>query len=343
MRQCITAVRGHIVRRVSMIGANSFRAAGLAVALSLGAIPSGALAQKGYPDKPIRLIVPFSPGGGTDIVARVLAAKLSEGFGQQVIVDNRPGAGGTLGAETAARSIPDGYTMMMVSGSYSVNPSIYKLPYDPVSGVAPISAIGEGPFIVSVNPSVPAKTIKEFIALLKAKPGSLNYGSTGTGGITQLATELFKLMTQTNMVHIPYKGTGPALVDLLGGQVQVLFGSAPAMIPQVKTSKVRGLAVTTAKRSAVLPDLPAVAETVPGYEATLWYAVLGPKGLSKEIVKRWHEGIVAAVKTKDLQDRLAQEGLEPLASSPEQFAKVLRDDIGKWSKVVKAAGIKAGD
>jgi tripartite-type tricarboxylate transporter receptor subunit TctC len=315
----------------------------LAAALTAAAVLATPAARAAYPDKPVRLVIPFAPGGGTDIVARVLAQKLSEEFRSQVVVDNRPGAGGTLGAEIAARSAPDGYTLMIVSGSYSVNPSLYKLPYDPVTGVTPISAIGEGPFVVCVHPSITAKTIKELIDLAKAKPGSINYGSTGTGGITHLTTELFKLMTGTNFVHIPYKGTGPALADLIGGQVQIVFGAAPAMIPQVKGGKIRGIAVTSAKRVAALPDLPAVGETVPGYDVTLWYAILGPKGLSNDIVHRWHDGIAKAVKTKDMQERLAQEGLEPLASSPEQYAKVLRNDIDKWAKVVKAANIKPGD
>ena len=299
---------------------------------------------KGYPDKPIRLIVPFAPGGGTDIIARVLGGKLAEDFGQQVVIDNRPGAGGTLGAEMAARAAPDGYTFAMVSGSYSVNPSIYKLPYDPVNGILPISEIGRGPFVVCVHPSVPVKNIKELIALAKAKPGTLNFGSTGTGGITQLATELFKLMTQTNLVHIPYKGTGPALADLIGGQVQLLFGAAPAMLPQIGGGKIRALAVTTAKRAAALPDLPTVAETVPGYESAVWYLLFAPKNTPKDVVQRWATAVVKVVKTKEMQDRLASgEGLEPVGSSPQEATTMLRNEIDKWAKVVKAAGIKAGD
>ena len=312
--------------------------------LSFAALPAFGAQSKGYPDKPIRLIVPFAPGGGTDIVARVLAQKLSDEFSQQVVVDNRPGAGGTLGAEMAARAAPDGYTFAMVSGSYSVNPSIYKLPYDPVTGIEPISEIGRGPFVVCVHQSVPAKSIKELIDLAKAKPGSLNYGSTGTGGITQLATELFKLMTKTNFVHIPYKGTGPALADLLGGQVQLLFGAAPAMLPQMNGGKIRALAVTTAKRAAAMPDLPTVGETVPGYEASVWYLLFAPKNTPKDIVKRWSDAAIKVVKTKEMQDRLASgEGLEPVGSTPAEATKTLRAEIDKWAKVVKAANIKAGD
>ncbi|HEV2007622.1 MAG TPA: tripartite tricarboxylate transporter substrate-binding protein, partial [Burkholderiales bacterium] len=225
-----------------------------------------------YPTKPIRLIVPFAPGGGTDIVARVLAQKLTEALGESVVVDNRAGGGGTIGVETAVRAAPDGYTLAMVSGSYATNAALFKLPYDPVNDITPISLIGETGFMVVLNPSVPAKSIPELIALAKAKPNSLNFGSTGTGGITHLATELFEIMAGIKMTHVPYKGTGPALIDLLGGQIQVLFGSMPSMVPQHKTGKIRGIAVTTAKRVGAAPDLPTVGESVPGYEAILWYA-----------------------------------------------------------------------
>jgi tripartite-type tricarboxylate transporter receptor subunit TctC len=313
-----------------------------ALAILLAASP--ALAQKKadvYPTKPIRLIVPFAPGGGTDIVARAMAQKLTEALGQSVVVDNRAGGGGTIGAETTVRSAPDGYTLAMVSGSYAANAALFNLPYDPVNDVTPIALIGETGFLVSLHPGVPAKTIKELIAVLKAKPNSLNYASTGTGGITHLATELFDLMAGTQMTHIPYKGTGPGLTDLLGGQVQVMFGALPAMIPQHKTGRLRGIAVTTAKRVGALPDMPTVGDTVPGYEAILWYAAWGPKNLPREIVTRLNAEIATAIKSPVMQERMAGEGLDPAGGPPEQFRDVLRRDVPKWKKVVAEAKIKA--
>ena len=315
-----------------------------APALAIALVAAPALAQKKadvYPTKPIRLIVPFAPGGGTDIVARAMAQKLTEALGQSVVVDNRAGGGGTIGAETAAHAAPDGYTLAMVSGSYAANAAIFKLPYDPIKDITPIALIGESGFLVSLHPSVAAKTVKELIALLKARPNSLNYASTGTGGITHLATELFDLMAGTRMTHIPYKGTGPALTDLLGGQVQVLFGALPAMIPQHKSGRLRGIAVTTAKRVSALPEMPTVGDTVPGYEAILWYAAWGPKNLPKEIVTRLNAEIATAIKSPVMQERMAGEGLDPAGGPPEQFRAILNRDVPKWKKVVLEAKVKA--
>jgi len=312
--------------------------------LGAGLAAGDALAQKktdNYPTKPIRLIVPFAPGGGTDIVARALAQKLTESLDQSVVVDNRPGAAGTIGTETTVRATPDGYTLIMVSASYSTNAALFKLPYDPIDDITPISLIGESAFMVALHPSVPAKTIKELIALSKAKPNSLNYASTGTGGITHLSTELFDMMAGTRMTHVPYKGTGAALSDLLGGQVQLIFGSMPSMVPQHKTGRLRGIAVTTAKRNNAVPDIPTVAETVPGYESVLWYACWGPKNLPKEIVTRWNTEIAKAVKLPDMKERMAGEGLDPAAGPPEQLRDVLRRDVPKWIKVVKEANVRA--
>jgi tripartite-type tricarboxylate transporter receptor subunit TctC len=312
-----------------------------AAAIALAAGPASAQkSADAYPTKPIRMIVPFAPGGGTDIVARAMAQKLTEALGQSVVVDNRAGGGGTIGAETAVRSLPDGYTLAMVSGSYATNAALFKLPYDPVNDVTPISLIGETGFLVSLHPSVPAKSIKELIALAKAKPLGLNFASTGTGGITHLATELFDLMADVKMTHIPYKGTGPALIDLLGGQVQVMFGAMPAMVPQHNTGKIRGIAVTPSKRNGALPDIPTVAETVPGYEAILWYAFWGPKNLPKNVVALLNAEITKAISTPEMKDRMAKEGLEPVGGPPSQFADVLKRDVPKWKKVVKDANIK---
>ena len=239
------------------------------------------------------------------------------------------------------RSLPDGYTLAMVSGSYATNAALFKLPYDPVNDVTPISLIGETGFLVSLHPSVPAKTVKELLALAKAKPLGLNYASTGTGGITHLATELFSLMTEVKMTHIPYKGTGPALIDLLGGQVQIMFGAMPAMVPQHKGGKLRGIAITTSKRSGALPDIPTVAESVPGYEAILWYAFWGPKNLPKSVVTLLNAEIAKAISTPEMKERMAAEGLEPAGGPPSQFGDILKRDVPKWTKVVKDANIKS--
>jgi tripartite-type tricarboxylate transporter receptor subunit TctC len=312
----------------------------IAAGLALTAVSLPAHAQQKYPTKPIRMIVPFVPGGGTDIVARSIAAKLTEALGQSVVVDNRAGGGGTIGAETTVRAAPDGYTIIMVSGSYGTNAALYKLAYDPVQDIAPIALIGETGFMVSVYPGVPVKNIKELIALAKAKPGALNYGSTGTGGITHLATELFDLMTGIQMAHIPYKGTGAALTDLLGGQIQIMFGAMPSLVPQNKVGKVRGLAVTTLKRNNAVPDMPTVAETVPGYEAILWYGMWGPKGLPKEIVTRLNTEVARALALPDIRERLAGEGVDPDGGPPDRLRDILARDIPKWTKVVKDANIK---
>jgi len=316
-----------------------------AVALALLLAAGSAIAQKGnYPDKPIRFVVPFPPGGGTDIVARVMAQKLSEAFGQSVVVDNRGGAGGTIGAEIAAKSTPDGYTMIMVSGSYAVNAGLYKLPYDPLNGIDTVSLVGTSPFIVALHPSVPAKNVKNLIALAKAKPGSINYASTGTGGITHMATELFRLMSNVNLMHIPYKGTGPALNDLIGGQVQMIFGAILATLPHVKSGKLKGIAVTGPKRSEALPEMPTVSESgLPGYEVTLWYGVWGPRGLPKEIVKRWNAELVKVLQSPDMKSRLANEGLEAVGSTPDEFRAHLKREVAKWAKVIKDANVRIGN
>jgi tripartite-type tricarboxylate transporter receptor subunit TctC len=286
--------------------------------------------------------VPFAPGGGTDIMARSLAQKLSEAFGQTVVVDNRAGGGGTVGTETVVRANPDGYTMIIVSGSFAANAAVYKLPYDSVNDIAPVALVGETGNVIALPLAVPIKSIQELIAYDKASPGKLNYGSTGTGGFTHLITELFNQLAGTKLTHIPYKGTGPALNDLLGGQIQVLFGSLPSTIPLIKQNRVRGIGVTTPKRSPALPDIPAIGEAVPGYEAVLWYGFWGPKGLPKNIVTLWNTEIRKALKQPDLQQRLANEGLDPSDAPPERFNEVVRRDVAKWIRVVKTGNIKAG-
>ena len=300
-------------------------------------------AEAPYPNRPIRLIVPFPPGGGTDIVARVIALKATETLLQTVVVDNRAGGGGTMGAETVVRAHPDGYTLAMVSASYSTNPALYKLPYDPAKDIQAIVMVGSSGWVLVLNPGVPLKSVQELVAYNKANPARLNYGSTGTGGATHLATELFDLLAGTRMTHIPYKGTGPALNDLIGGQIQVMFGAMPSAIPQVKGGRLRAIGVTTLKRVASLPDVPAIQETVPGYEAVTWYGVLGPKGLPRNVVAAWNREVARILQTDDMKSRMAVEAIEPAGGPPEQFLNVIRRDIEKWTKVVQAAKITLGN
>ena len=306
-------------------------------------ITSAALTEaQSYPTKPIRLIVPFPPGGELDIVARMLAQKLAETFRQSVVLDNRPGSGSAISAETVVRANPDGYTMIVVASAYAANAAFYNLPYDPVNDVAPIALISETGYVMTLYPSVPIKSIKELIAYDKANPGKLNYGSSGTGGSPHLASELFNQMAGTRMTHVPFKGIGPALNALLGGQIQLIIGAIPTMVPQVKSDHLRGIAVTTAKRSNAVPDIPAVAETVPGYEAVQWFAVLGPKALPKGIVARWNSEINRILQLPDVKERMAGDGTEIAGGSPERFREVFTRDVAKWQKVVKVAGIKPG-
>ncbi|MEI7682188.1 MAG: tripartite tricarboxylate transporter substrate binding protein [Betaproteobacteria bacterium] len=301
----------------------------------------GAFAANGdYPSKPVRLIVPFAPGGGTDIVARVLAQKLTESFKQTVIVDNRAGGGGTLGVETAVRASPDGYTTIIMSGSYATNAAMFKMSFDPVNDILPMGLIGDTAFVLVLHPAVPLKSVAELVAHAKAKPGVLNYASSGTGGIAHLSGELFDLLAGTRMTHIAYKGTGPATNDLLGGQVQLLFGSAPAVVPLIRAGRLRALAVTTLKRMSSFPELPTIDEAgVKGYEVVLWYGVLGPKGLPKAMVERWNTEIRKATKLPDMRERLLSEGFEIDDSPPSVFQALLKRDVAKWQKVVKEAKV----
>lgn len=295
-----------------------------------------------YPSKPIRIIAPFAPGGGTDFIARVAAQKLSEVLGQQAIVDNRAGAGGTLGAELGARAAPDGYTFTLISGSYAVNPSLYKLNFDPVADITAVIQMSQGPFLVVVHPSLPVKNIKELIALAKAKPNSLNYASSGTGSITHLATALFADMAGIKMVHIPYKGTSPAITDTIAGQTQILFGSVAATLPQMKSGRFKGIAVSTPKRIAAAPEIPTVSESgLKGYEVILWHGMIAPKGLPKPILDRLNGELNKILQNKDMQDKLAGDGVSAAGGTPEQFAALIKRDIEVWRKVVQKAGVKA--
>ena len=318
------------------------RHATLLMSALLAALPIACAAgQDIYPAKPIRLIVPFAPGGGTDVVARVIAQKLTESFGKQVIVDNRAGGGGTVGVETAVRAVPDGYTIVLISASYATNAAIYKLPYDPVRDITPVTQIFDSATIVALHPSVPVASIRELIAYSKARPGALNYGTSGMGSITHMSTELFNQLAGTRMTHVPYKGTGPAMTELLGGQIQLIFGAVASVMPHVKTARLRGIAVTSAKRTDAAPDLPPIADTVPGYAAAIWYAAVGPKGLPAAVVQEWQRGIARAIRLPDMQERMAREGFEPVAGAPAALQELLKKEVAKWSTVVKKGNIKA--
>ena len=308
---------------------------------ALLALAAGLAQSQQYPTKPVRIIAPFAPGGGTDFIARLIAQKLTERLGQQVIVENKPGAGGNLGAEFAVKSAPDGYTLLLVAGSYTVNPSLYKLSFDPVNDITPIVQLSQGPFVVAVHPSVPAHNLKELIELARRQPDKLSYASAGSGSITHLASELFLDMAKIKIVHIPYKGTGPALNDTIAGSTQLIFGSVSTTLQFIKSGRLRGLAVTTPKRIPALPDLPTVAEAgVPGYEVVLWHGLVAPKGVPRPIVDRLNREANEVLKAKEMEDLLATDGVAPAGGTSEQFRAVIKADIERWRGVVKQANIK---
>ena len=295
-----------------------------------------------YPTKPIRLVVGFAPGGGTDTTARAMSQKLTEALGQQVVVDNRPGAAGNIAAELVSKATPDGYTLLMGTiAALSINPSLYsKLPFDPIKDFAPITQAVDSTNILSLHPSVPANSVKELIALAKAKP--LNYGSSGVGGTGHLAGELFNTMAGVKMTHVPYKGGGPAMIDLVGGQVQLVFATAASAVPQIKGGKIKGIAVTTAKRSALMPNLPTISEAgLPGFDANNWYGVLAPAKTPRPIIMRLNSEIAKVLAMPDVKNFLFNQGLDPAPGTPEQFAAYIKSEMTKWAKVVKASGAKA--
>ena len=295
-----------------------------------------------YPTKPVRFIVPSAVGGGTDIIARAIALKLGESLGQQYLVDNRPGAGQMIGIELAAKSPADGYTILMAASTLAINPIMYKkVPYDPVRDFAPITQAATLPNVLVVHPSLPVKSVAELIAYAKAHPGQLNFASAGIGTSPQMSIELLKSMAGIDMVHIPYKGTSPGVVDLLAGQVLVMAPNLLTALPHIKSGKLRALAVTSVRRSVALPDVPTVAEAgLPGYDSTQWYGVLAPAGTQREIVARLHDEIARALRDAEVGKRLAADGAEPVGSSPEEFAAFIKSESEKWAQVAKAAGIQ---
>lgn len=317
----------------------------VAAVLASGAATAQDRPSVAYPAKPIRLVVPFTPGGSSDILARAIGQKLSEAWGQPVLIDNLPGAGGSLGADRVAKAVPDGYTLLMGHiGTLAVNPSIYpRLSYDPVKHFTPVAWVANVPNLLVVHPAVPVTSVKELLALAKSKPGQLNYGSGGNGSAAHLATEYLKLQSRTFMVHVPYRGTAPAVTDLVGGQIQLLFTGGPALIPFVKSGQLRALAVSSSKRLDALPEVPTVAESgLPGFEADQWYGVVAPAGTPREIVLKLNAQINQALASSELKARLQNEGAIAMPATPEAFGALIVREIGRWKPVVKAGNIQPG-
>jgi tripartite-type tricarboxylate transporter receptor subunit TctC len=317
----------------------------LALTTSLTAsLGTAQTAAQNYPQKPIRMIVPFTPGGSTDILARSIGQELSKAWGQSVIIENIAGAGGSIGADKAAKSPADGYTLLMGHiGTLAVNPSLYpKLPYNPIKDFAPVAWVARVPNVLVVNPNVPAKNVQELIALAKSKPGQLSYGSGGNGSAANLATEYFKMQTETAILHIPYRGTAPAVTDLMGGQIQMLFTGAPAVMGQVKSGQLRALAVSSPKRLDALPDLPTVAEAgYKNFEADQWYGVVAPAGTPRDIVLKLNQQINVALNSAELKKRLTTEGAVATPETPEAFGKLIAQEIERWRPVITSGRVKA--
>ena len=304
--------------------------------------PCAVDAQQNYPAKSVRLVVPSAPGGGTDITARVMAPKLSEFLGQQVVVENRAGAGTMIGGEVVARAAPDGYTLLMGISTLAINPAMYrKVPYDALKDFAPITQAVSLPNILVVHPSLPARTVKELVAFAKARPGQIQFASAGVGTNPHLAAELFLSMTGTKMLHVPYKGSGAGVIDVIAGHVPVMTPSILTGLPHAKAGRLRALGVTSAKRAGGAPEIPTIAEAgVPGYDAVQWFGILAPTGTPRPVIDRVHRDSVRVLQSADIKERLQADGADPVASTPEEFAAFLRSETTKWAKVVKAVGIQ---
>jgi len=315
----------------------------VSLVLAAAACSDAATQTSAYPTRPVRFVVPVPPGGGADLLARAVGQKLTETWDQTVVIDNRGGAGGTIAVDMVAKATPDGHTIVMgLIASIAVNISLIKLPYDPIADFAPITLLAVAQNLLVIHPSLPVASVKELIALIKSKPGHYHYASAGNGTSPHLSAELFKLMTGTNINHVPYKGAGPALVDLIGGQVEIYFGSLPATLPQVKAGKLRVLAATGSRRSQIVPDLPTVAEAgVPGFEANQWYGVLAPAGTPAWIADRLNRDFIAVLKLSEVRERLFRQGFEVVANSRADFSRYIKDEIAKWARVIKQAGIRA--
>ena len=314
-----------------------------AAALSPVAVPADANAQPAYPTQPVKIIVPFAPGGGSDFIARFIAEKLTKSLGQTVLVDNRPGAGGLLGIELGVKAPADGYTFILIASSYSVNPSIFKLKFDPINDITPVAQISQGPMVLLANPALKIKTVKELIERAKAKPGDITFASAGLGSVTHMAGEYFASAAKIKMTHVPYKGTAPALTDTIAGQTNIFFSSPASALAHVESGKLVALGVTTTKRApgTTFGKVPTIAEAaVPGYEAVLWHGLIAPKGVPKPIVDRINKEVAAALKNKDAVDKLETDGVAPASGSADQFAALIKKDIALWKNVVTDGNIK---
>lgn len=310
----------------------------LAAGIAADAIATDVRAS--YPTKPIRVIVGFPPGGSTDVLTRLIGVRLSENLGQQIIVDNRPAAGGTMASELAARANPDGYTLMMATvASHGINPSLYrKISYDAVKDFSPVTLIATYPLVLAMHPSVQAKTVKDLIDAARAKPGQFRYASSGNGSPGHLSGEIFKTLAKVDLTHVPYKGGAPANVAVLSGEAHVTFATMPGMIPHVRAGKVHGLAVTTAKRSPAAPEIPTIAESLPGFDVSSWAGLVAPAGTPRHIIARVHAETVKVITGREVREALGREGAEPVGNTPEQFAAFIREEVAKWAKAVKQAG-----
>ncbi|MCA3090376.1 MAG: tripartite tricarboxylate transporter substrate binding protein [Rhodocyclaceae bacterium] len=317
--------------------------AGAVLALVLVLVPPPPASAQAFPAKPIRMVVPFAPGGPVDMIARVVSSRLTESFGQTVVVDNRAGGGSTIGTELVVRSPGDGYTVLLTSSSIAINPSIYpQITFDPVRDLAPVTWVAASPLVLVVHPSLPVKSVSDLIRLARKRNGELVYASSGSGSAPHLAGELFASMVGVKLVHVPYKGAGPATGDLLAGHVQVMFNNMLNAVPNVQAGKLRALGVTSAQRSPALPDVPAIAEAgVPGYEATTWYAYFAPGGTPRALADRHHREMAAVLKQREVQGRLSAQGVDPVGAGPDELARHLDIEIRKWAKVVKASGARA--
>jgi len=314
----------------------------LAVFAALLLAAGGAGAQSTpFPSKPIRIVVGFAPGGGSDFIARLVAQKLSDKLGSPVVVENRPGAGGNIGADIALKSPADGYTLYLAAASYTVNPALYRLSFDPVKDMTPIAQLARGPFVVAVHPAVKATTLRELVALAKKEPGKLAYASAGNGSITHMASEYFTSTAGVDVLHIPYKGTSPALTDTIAGQTQIVFGTTASTLPFVKSGQLRALAVTTARRLATLPDVPTIAESgYPGFDVTVWHGLIGPKGIPADIVAKLNQSINEAMVAPGMDAHLASDGLAAAAVSPAEFGALIASEIERWGALARARGVK---
>jgi tripartite-type tricarboxylate transporter receptor subunit TctC len=310
--------------------------------LGCGFWPAGAAFAEGYPVKTVRLVVPYPAGGVNDIIARVLAQKLGDAWGQQIVIDNRPGAGGNLGTDHVAKSAPDGYTLLSGGvGSLTMNPGLGRVPYDTVRDFAPVALIATAPNVLTVHPSLPVRSTGEFIALAKTRPAQIHYGSGGVGSTPHLSGALFAVMAGVDLVHVAYKGGAQAMTDLMGGHVQMSFAGIPPALPHIRSGKLRALGVSSARRSAQLPDVPPIAAAVPGYDVNPWFGILAPKGVPDDIVAQLVTEIARVLRSPEMRERLLAQGCEPYAGSAEEFALTIRNDLARWGKLIADAGIRA--